>query len=186
MTRPISRITLLVLCSIFSVGSLALFTDALAAQWLAPAASDHITAEWVKQIEADLGRKPFKNVFMGTPGDPPIPALLHLLNNAARALADNKKDYAKLFINDALRILDNGVSKGWYSPTDIQPVKDMITKRAEAALEGKTTTAPTSPRWTGYSENKPLGLTNTLGDKQHASTFEGTTSAKDTTHNPSH
>lgn len=177
MTTLISRMIVLALCSLCSIGSLGLVRHAVAAQWLAPAAADHITADWVKQIEADLDRKPFKDVFMGTPGDPPIPALLHLLNNAARALADNKKDYAKLFINDAFRILDNGVNKGWYSATDIQPVKAMIRKRAEAALEGKPITAATSPRWTGYSANKPLGLTNTLGDKQDLSAVEETTSA---------
>jgi hypothetical protein len=150
-------------------------SNALAAQWLAPAAADHITADWVKHIEADLASKPFKDVFAGMPADPPIPAILHLLNNAAHALAKDNKQYAQLFISDAMRILDNGVIKGWYSSTDIEPVKGMIRTRAQAALDGKTVTSPSNPRWTGYSANKPLGLTNARGDKQEAYALEDTT-----------
>jgi hypothetical protein len=140
--------------------------SALAAQWLAPAASDHITADWVKQIEADLASKPYQQVFMGVPGDPPIPAVLHLLNNAAQALSNDNKPYAQLFVNDAIRVLDRGVNKGWYSAADIEPVETMIRTRAKAAFEGKPATSNANPRWTGYSENKPLGLTNAVGQKQ--------------------
>lgn len=57
------------------------------------------------------------------PADPPIPAVLHLLNNAAHALANDNKQYAQLFVNDAIRVLASGVTKGWYSATDIEPVK---------------------------------------------------------------
>jgi hypothetical protein len=103
MAPRISPTIVSVFCALW-VGSSAFgLPNALAAQWLAPAASDHITADWVKQIEADLSSKPFKQVFMGMPADPPIPAVLHLLNNAAQALANDNKQYAQLFVNDAIR-----------------------------------------------------------------------------------
>jgi hypothetical protein len=73
-----------------------------------------------------------------------------------------------LFVNDAIRVLDKGVIKGWYSATDIEPVTAMIRKRANAAFEGKPVASTTNPRWTGYSENKPLGLANASGEKQEA------------------
>jgi hypothetical protein len=162
-----------VFCCAWWIGTSAFgLPHALAAQWLAPAASDHITAEWVKHIEADLSSKPFNQVFMGMPADSPIPAVLHLLNNAAHALANDNKQYAQLFVNDAIRVLDNGVTKGWYSATDIDPVKAMIQQRANAAFEGKSVNSTANPRWTGYSANKPLGLTNARGEKQDASAEE--------------
>lgn len=124
MAPRISPTMLSVFCCAWWIGTSALgLPHALAAQWLAPAASDHITAEWVKHIEADLSSKPFNQVFMGMPADPPIPAVLHLLNNAAHALANDNKQYAQLFVNDAIRVLASGVTKGWYSATDIEPVK---------------------------------------------------------------
>lgn len=173
MAQRISSTILSVVCCACWVGSSALGSaNALAAQWLAPAAADHITAEWVKQIEADLGTKPFNQVFMGMPADPPIPAVLHLLNNAAHALQNDNQPYARLFVNDAIRVLDNGVNKGWYSATDIEPVKAMIQQRANAAFEGKSVNSTANPRWTGYSANKPLGLTNARGEKQDASAEE--------------
>jgi len=139
----------------------------------------------VKQIEADLGTKPFNQVFMGMPADPPVPAVLHLLNNAAHALQNDNQPYARLFVNDAIRVLDNGVTKGWYSATDIEPVKAMIRKRANAAFEGKSVSSTTNPRWTGYSANKPLGLTNAVGEKQETSTPEKTSKPNEETFYPS-
>ena len=139
---------------------------ASAAQWLAPAAADRVTAEWVKQIQADLAGERFRRLFMGVPGDPPIPAIVHMLNQADHAIVDNKKAFAKEFIADAIRMLDRGVSRGWYSATDIEPVKAMIRHRADAALNGESISGGLNPRWTGYTENRLLGLTNTMPDKQ--------------------
>jgi hypothetical protein len=50
----------------------------------------------------------------------------------------------------------------------------MIKERANAAFEGKAVSSTANPRWTGYSANKPLGLTNASGQKQEASASEDT------------
>lgn len=152
-------------------------TGAYAAQWLAPASADRVTADWVKQIQTELAGEQFRDLFMGIPADPPVPAILHLLNQASQALADDNKEYAKAFIADAIRILDRGVGKGWYSPGDIDPVKAMITQRAQAALEGKTVSGVTNPRWTGYTDRQRLGLADATGERQHAVFSEGTENA---------
>lgn len=152
--------------------------DVNAAQWLAPAAADRMSADWVKQIQADLTGDRFRDLFMGIPADPPIPAILHLLNNAAYALADNKKEYAKSLVDEAIGILDSGIRKGWYHRTEVEPVKAMIRKRAEAALEGKALGHAANPRWSGYSDNKLLGLTDASGEKQQNHRFEDAASGK--------
>ena len=173
MNKDISRSTFLVILVTCWITTATLgSTDALAAQWLAPAAADRITADWVQQIEADLTGDRFKDVFMGMSANTPIPAVLHMLNNAAKALADGKKEYAQSFIDRAVEILDSGVSKGWYGRGDIEPVKGMIIMRAEAALNGKSTTHAANPRWSGYSDNTPLGLSNAPGSKQESYAVE--------------
>lgn len=141
-----------------------------AAQWLAPASDERVTADWVHEIEADLTGERFRNFFMGIPSETPIPAILHNLNGANQALADNNKALAKTFIEDAIGILDNGVAKGWYTRSDVAPVKSMIEERSKAAIEGKTVADASNPRWTGYTETKKLGLSNAPGEKQATTT----------------
>ncbi|MEW6247356.1 MAG: hypothetical protein AB1555_11710 [Nitrospirota bacterium] len=163
---------------VFSIATVAMgSTGSYAAQWLAPASADRVTADWVKQIQTELAGERFRDLFMGIPADPPVPAILHLLNQASQALADNNQEYAKAFIADAIRILDRGVVKGWYSPGDVEPVKAMIVQRAQAALEGKALSGVTNPRWTGYTDRQRLGLTDTAGERQHAVFPEATQSA---------
>ncbi len=157
-------------------------TGSHAAPWLAPAAADHVTADWVKQIEADLTGKQYQDVLLSIPAETPVPAILHLLNQADLALTDNKPDYAGAFVDDAIRVLDRGVAKGWYAPADIEPVKTMIKQRAGAAIEGKPLAGVVNPRWSGYTGNQPLGLTNAVGDKQQSAAFPE--AAPDRTQNP--
>ncbi|GKS59567.1 hypothetical protein YTPLAS18_30940 [Nitrospira sp.] len=143
-------------------------TRAESAQWLAPASADHVTADWVKQIETDLSSSQYQDVFLSIPADTPIPAIVHNLNQASLALADGKREYAQSFVNDAIRVLDRGVAKGWYTPSDIEPVKAMIRARADAAMAGKAVSGVTNPRWDGYTGHEPLGLTNAAGQKQES------------------
>ena len=44
----------------------------LAADWLAPASDQTVTAPWVKDIAAQLEREPYRDVLVNAPGEPPF------------------------------------------------------------------------------------------------------------------
>ena len=156
-------------CRVVIFGALAVILLAVlppaatAAAWLAPAASDQLSADWVKDIESDLRSERFRQVFMNVPGGSPQSAMLHLFNAAAQALDKGQPAYAADLIAQALHVVDTGVRKGWYSREDIDPLITTIRTKALAALDGKAPAGRAAPeRWTGYTHNRPLGLTERL------------------------
>jgi hypothetical protein len=142
------------------------------AAWLAPAASDTLSADWVKQIEAALRTREYNELFINAPNSPHS-AILHLLNSAGYAIQDGNHAYARDLIDEALRIVDDGIRRGWYSRAEVEPVKSMIRSKAEAGLKDVASQDPISPeRWTGYTAGRPYGLTERLDEAHPASRFE--------------
>jgi hypothetical protein len=137
-----------------------------AAGWLAPGADQTVEAPWVKDVEAQLNENPYRDVFANAPGEPPHPAVVRYLNNAAKALEAGNKPLARSYIDRTLDIFDNGVLRGYYSRSDVEPIKKMIRARAEAAIKGEQAATATQDddRWTGYTQRKPLGLVNESSD----------------------
>jgi hypothetical protein len=138
-------------------------TPGLAADWLAPAADQDVTAPWVNDITSQLEKDPYRDIFMNALGNSPQAVVVRYLNNAAQALQAGNKPLAQSYVDRTIDIFDNGVRRGYYSQTDVEPIKKLIRTSAEAAIKGETkkvmgTEAP--DRWTGYTHEKSLGLTN--------------------------
>ena len=143
--------------------ALFLATPGLAADWLAPAADQDVTAPWVNDITAQLNEEPYRDVFVNALGNSPQAAIVRYLNNAAQALQAGNKPLAQSYVDRTIDIFDNGVRRGYYSQTDVEPIKKLIRTRAEAAIKGETKKVmgtETADRWTGYTHEKSLGLTN--------------------------
>ncbi len=131
----------------------------LAADWLAPASDQAVTAPWVKAIAAKLEREPYRDVLTNASGEPPHPAVVRYLNNAAQALQAGNKLLAQSYVDRTIGIFESGVQRGYYSRSDVEPIKKLIRERAEAAMKGeKMTTAQEQERWTGYTPQEPLGV----------------------------
>lgn len=132
----------------------------LAAGWLAPASDQAVTAPWVKDIAAQLERKPYGDIFSNAPGEPPHPTIVRYLNNAAQALQVGNKVLAQSYVDRTIRIFESGIQRGYYSRSDVEPITKLIRERAEAAMKGeKIPVALEQERWTGYTHQEPLGLT---------------------------
>lgn len=132
----------------------------LAAGWLAPASDQAVSAPWVKDIAAQLEREPYRDVFVNAPGEPPHPAVVRYLNNAAHALQAGNKLLAQSYIDRTIGIFDSGVLRGHYSRSEVEPITKLIRERGEAAMKGETIpVALEQERWTGYTHQELLGLT---------------------------
>lgn len=133
-----------------------------AADWLAPAADQTVTAPWVNDIAAQLEGDAYRNVFMNAMGNSPQSAAVRYLNSASQALDVGNKPLAQSYVDRTIAIFDEGVLRGYYSRTDVEPIKTMIRTRAEAAIKGEpqNMASESANRWTGYTHDKPLGLTN--------------------------
>lgn len=106
-----------------------------AAEWLAPAADERITADWVRDVAQELRKNRYKNVFMNQPFGCDQCRILHYLNNAADALDNDEPKLAKSFVKRALRVLRDGKEEGWYSSADIRPIKRVIIQKADKAFK---------------------------------------------------
>lgn len=132
----------------------------LAADWLAPASDQAVTAPWVKDIAAQLESEPYRDVLANASGEPPHPVVVRYLNNAAQALQGGNKLLAQSYVDRTIGIFESGVQRGYYNRSDIEPIKNLIRERAKAAMKGeKIPVALEQPeRWTGYTHQEPLGL----------------------------
>lgn len=178
---------------------LALPSPAVAAEWLAPAADEQITAGWVKDVAKAFKSNRFKNVFMNQPFGCDQCQILGYLNDAAEALENDQTKLAKSFVHRALGVLQEGREQHWYSEADIRPIKRLIIKKANQGFrEAGGSQAALSPpsdrgrdpryergdaplfsrsqdedrgfgsrkdRWSGYTSNRPFGLTNEPPDR---------------------
>jgi hypothetical protein len=131
--RSLSGLLVLTLAA----GSVAVLpgTPSQAAEWLAPAADERITADWVRDVAQELRKNRYKNVFMNQPFGCDQCRILHYLNNAAAALDNDQAKLAKSFVKRALRVLRDGKEEGWYSSADIRPIKRLIIQKADEAFK---------------------------------------------------
>ncbi|HJT21798.1 MAG TPA: hypothetical protein VJ746_15080 [Nitrospira sp.] len=173
--------------------------SAQAAQWLAPAAEERITADWVREVATALKKPRYKNVFMNQPFGCDQCRVIEFLNRAADALDDENPKLAKSFVRRALNVFENGLEQGWYDEEDIQPIRRLIIAKAnqgfkEAGASQRAMSPPAdvgedqryqrgrppmfsrsggdedeygsrTDRWSGYTSQKRLGLTNEPPDR---------------------
>lgn len=137
-------------------------SSAFAADWLAPAADQTVTAPWVKNVTAKLNETPYRDVFANSMGEPPHSAIVRYLNGAANAIEAGNKPLAESYVNRTLAIFDRGVRRGYYFGPDVEPIKKLIRTAAESAMKGEkvATAVEDEERWGGYTQQKPLGLAN--------------------------
>lgn len=150
-------------------------TEAQGAPWLAPAADEHVTAQWVQDVAHELRRERNRNVLINVPSGHPQAAILGYLNDAADALEAGQERSAKDLVRRALGILEDGVQYGWLSESDIKPIRRTILASFNRAMRDVPREAKSkgdqgedlalsrkAERWTGYTQNRPLGLTERL------------------------
>ncbi|WP_455378769.1 hypothetical protein [Petrachloros mirabilis] len=112
-------------------------SPAFAADWLAPAADQTVTASWVKNVTAKLNEEPYRDVFANSMGEPPHSAIVRYLNAAANAIEAGNKPLAESYIDRTIAIFDNGVRRGYYLREDVEPIKKFICSAAESAMKGR-------------------------------------------------
>jgi hypothetical protein len=118
------RITAILCALSLLIGGVALMPSSLeAAGWISRA--DTYVAPWVKDIEQELLKKDYRNVYANDPRTPQVIAL-RFLNQAAAAQAANDTKLAQQFVQDALTVFEEGVRKHYYSRTDIEPIITFI------------------------------------------------------------
>lgn len=94
-----------------------------AAGWLTGA--DAYAAPWVKDIEQELLKKDYSNVYASDPRTPQA-VVLRKLNEAAKAQEAEDGTLAQQFVRDALNVFEEGVRKHYYSQSDIEPITSFI------------------------------------------------------------
>lgn len=134
----------------------------LAADWLAPGSDQTMTSPWVKDLTVKLEQDQYRNVWMNALGNSPQAVIVRYLNNADQALRAGNKPLAQSYVDRTIELFENGVNRGYYSRSDVEPLVKLIRTSADAAMKGGpvAATAQEFDRWTGYTHNKPLGLTN--------------------------
>ncbi len=137
-------------------------SSTFAADWLAPAADQTVTAPWVKNVTAKLNEAPYRDVFAHSMGEPPHSAIVRYLNGAANAIEASNKPLAESYVDRTIALFDKGVRRGYYMQADVEPIKQLIRSAAESAMKGKqvATAVEDEERWAGYTQQKPLGLAN--------------------------
>lgn len=134
----------------------------LAAGWLAPGSDQTVAAPWVQDLAAELNEAPYHDMFAMSGTEPPHSAVVHYLNGASQAIKAGNKQLARSYLDRALAIFDDGLRRGHYARVDVAMIKKLIRTRTEAAMKGEAVAAVPADdeRWSGYTKDKPLGLTN--------------------------
>ncbi|WP_447980548.1 hypothetical protein [Candidatus Nitrospira bockiana] len=102
-----------------------------AAPWISGA--ETYAAGWVKDIEQELFKKEYQTVFLNDPRAPQA-SVLWLLNRAAMAHESGNDALASDFLGQAIRVLEEGVKKNYYTDADVQPIINSIMKRVPTAM----------------------------------------------------
>ncbi len=106
------------------IGGVALMPSSLeAAGWISGA--DAYAASWVKDIEQELLKKEYRDVYANDPRTPQVVAL-RLLNEAARAQEAQENVLARQLVHNALEVFEEGVRKHYYSSSEIEPIMTFI------------------------------------------------------------
>lgn len=118
-----------ILCALsLLIGGVALMPSSLkAADWISDA--DSYAASLVKDIEQELLKKDYRDVYANDPRTPQMIAL-HLLNQAARAQEANDNRLAQQPVQDALKVFEEGVRKHYYSSSEIEPIMTLIREQS--------------------------------------------------------
>ncbi len=110
------------------IGGVALMPSSLeAAGWISGA--DTYVAPWVKDIEQELWKKDYRDVYANDPRTPQIVAL-RFLNQAAKAQEANDRALAQQLVQDALEVFEEGVRRHYYSSSEIEPIMSYIRQHA--------------------------------------------------------
>jgi hypothetical protein len=90
------------------------------------------------------------------------------LNGASQAIKAGNKQLAQSYLDRALAVFDDGQRRGHYGRADAEMIKNLIRVRTEAAMKGEQVAkaAHDDERWSGYTEHKPLGLTNEVREQR--------------------
>lgn len=114
-----------VLCALsLVIGGIALMPSSLeAAGWISGA--DAYAASWVKDIEQELLKKDYRNVYASDPRTPQA-SVLRKLDEAARAQEAGDSALAQQLVRNALNVFEEGVRKHYYSESDVEPIITFI------------------------------------------------------------
>lgn len=118
------RLTAVVCALSLLLGGIALMPASVgAAPWISGA--DSYVAPWVKEIEHELFKKEYRQVFLNDPRTPQA-SVLTLLNEAAAAYNANERATAQDLVNEAIGVLEDGVRRHYYTDSDIEPITAFI------------------------------------------------------------
>lgn len=114
-----------ILCALsLLIGGVALMPSPVeAADWISGA--DSYVASWVKDIEQELLKKDYRDVYANDPRTPQM-IVLRLLNQAAKAQNADNSALAQQLVNNALDVFEEGMRKHYYSPSEIEPILTFI------------------------------------------------------------
>jgi hypothetical protein len=122
------RMTAMLCALSLLIGGVALMPSSLeAAGWIS--GIDTYVAPWVKDIEQELWKKDYRDLYANDPRTPQVVAL-RLLNQAAKAEKANDSLLAQQLVRDALEVFETGVRKHYYSPSEIEPIMTFIRQHA--------------------------------------------------------
>jgi hypothetical protein len=110
------------------IGGVALMPSSLeAAGWISGAGT--YVVPWVKDIEQELGKKDYRDVYANDPRTPQIVAL-RFLHQAAKAQEANDRALAQQLVQGALEVFEEGVRRHYYSSSEIEPIMSYIRQHA--------------------------------------------------------
>lgn len=101
--------------------------------WITVAPANTYVAPWVHNIERELMKKQYRSLWSNDPRSPQV-SMMYLLNDAARVLAKHNEALAKDFVRRALNVLGEGIARGYYSQSDIDPIVTYIKTHAPVRL----------------------------------------------------
>lgn len=109
--------------SLLSSGMAVMPSSSEAAGWISSA--DAYAAPWVKDIEQELLKKEYRDIFANDPRTPQVVAL-RLLNQAAKAQTADNGTMVRHLVHNALEVFEEGVRKHYYSSSEIEPIMTFI------------------------------------------------------------
>lgn len=107
-------------------------SSAGAAEWISGLSDG--TIGWLKEVELKLNSDEYRATFVNDPRAPQE-SVMRFLKSAARAYDAKNPAMAESFIDKAVRVLETGVSKHYYSEADIAQIVSFI---EEAAPNGES------------------------------------------------